>query len=97
MPAASRSRRRTPRPDVQVSEAVRWYVWDGGFLAIGRAQGVVPRHAHHALQIVVALESEIAVEDAAGRWQSARGLIVGSDHEHSFDAQGDPMRFERAA
>jgi AraC family transcriptional regulator len=73
---------------VQVSEAVRWYVWDGGFLAIGRAKGVVPRHAHHAIQIVVALEGEIAVQGEDERWHSARGIVVGPDREHSFDAQG---------
>src|SRR5688572_22145485 len=88
MPAVSSSRGKTARPDVQVSETVRWYVWDGGFLAIGRAQGVVPRHAHHAIQIVVALEGQIAVQGEDEAWRSARGIIVGPDREHSFDAKG---------
>ena len=88
MSAPIRSPRKTSRPDVQVSETVRWYVWDGGFLALGRAKGVVPRHAHHAIQIVVALEGEIAVQGEDERWRAARGVIVGPDREHSFDAQG---------
>lgn len=88
MPAVPSTRRKTVRPDVQVSETVRWYVWDGGFLAIGRAQGLVPRHAHHAIQIVVALEGEIAVQGEDEVWRSARGIVVGPDREHSFDAKG---------
>ena len=88
MPNVSRSPQKNPRADVQVSDAVRWYVWDGGFLAIGRARGVVPRHAHHAIQIVVALEDEIAVQGEDEVWRSARGIVVGPDREHSFDAKG---------
>jgi len=88
MPNVSDSPRKNARTDVQVSDAVRWYVWDGGFLAIGQARGVVPRHAHHAIQIVLALEGEIAVQGKDERWVTARGIIVGPDLEHSFDAQG---------
>ena len=88
MPAVSPSRTRKSRTGVQVSDAVRWYVWDGGFLALGRAQPVVPRHAHHAIQIVVALAGEIAVQDGAQVWRSGRGIVVGPDREHAFDAQG---------
>jgi AraC-like DNA-binding protein len=88
MAALSFSRSKTSRADVQVADTVRWYVWDGGFLAIGRAQGVVPRHAHHAIQIVVALEGEIAVQGEDEVWRSARGIVVGPDREHSFDPQG---------
>lgn len=72
---------------VQVSDAVRWYVWDGGFLAIGRARGVVPPHAHHAIQIVVALEGEIAACDQDARWTTGRGIIIGADAEHSYDSR----------
>lgn len=88
MPDVSPAPRKNARTDVQVSETVRWYLWDGGFLAIGRAKGVVPRHAHHAIQIVVALEGEIAVQGEDELWQTARGIIVAPDREHSFDAQG---------
>jgi hypothetical protein len=35
----------------------RWYLWEGGFLLSARARGVVPAHAHHAIQIVIALVS----------------------------------------
>lgn len=72
---------------VQVSDAVRWYVWDGGFLALGRARGVVPPHAHHAIQIVVALEGEVAACDRDARWRTGRGIIVGADAGHSYDSR----------
>ena len=72
---------------VQVSDAVRWYVWDGGFFAMGRAYGVVPPHAHHAIQIVLALDGEIAACDKNGRWKTGRGVIIGTDVEHSYDSQ----------
>ena len=39
----------------------RWYLWEGGFLLIARADGVVPAHAHHAIQIVVALDGMVAI------------------------------------
>lgn len=66
----------------------KWYLWDGGFLAIGRADGVVPPHAHHAFQIVIAIEGEVAVKGARGEWRSGRGLVVPPDVEHSYNHQG---------
>ena len=34
-----------------------WYLWEGGFAALGRSDGIVPPHEHHAIQIVVAVEA----------------------------------------
>jgi len=85
--SSSQALRKKPGSNVQVSEAVRWYVWDGGFFAMGRAHGVVPPHAHHAIQIVLALEGEIAACDKNERWQRGRGVIIGADVEHSYDSQ----------
>ena len=72
---------------VQVSDAVRWYVWDGGFFAMGRAHGVVPPHAHHAIQIVLALDGEIAACGTDERWKTGRGVIIATDVEHSYDSR----------
>ena len=72
---------------MQVSDAVCWYVWDGGFFAMGRAHGVVPPHAHHAIQIVLALDGEIAACDKSERWKTGRGVIIGTDVEHSYDSR----------
>ena len=66
----------------------RWYLWDGGFLALGRSEGVVPAHAHHAFQLVIAIEGEVGVKGARGEWWSGRGLVVPPDVEHSFNGQG---------
>ncbi len=63
----------------------RWYLWEGGFLLTARAQGVVPAHAHHAIQIVLAVEGLLASCDSGGVWQESRGIVVRSDAEHSFD------------
>ena len=65
-----------------------WYLWEGGFLLIGRGQGVVPPHMHHAIQIVVALEGVIAIRGAHDPWHQSRGIVVQQNVEHSFDALG---------
>jgi AraC-like DNA-binding protein len=66
----------------------RWYLWEGGFLLIGRAQGVVPAHSHHAIQIVIALDGTLAICGQNAEWRHGPGIIVGADTIHSFDAQG---------
>ena len=55
----------------------------GGFLAIGKSNwGVIPPHSHHAIQIVVAIEGDMAIKGARGDWRSGRGIIVRQDVEH---------------
>jgi AraC family transcriptional regulator len=68
--------------------AVRWYLWDGGFLAVGQAGGEVPPHSHHAIQIFIALDGAAAVRTTGGEWREGRGIIVRPDIEHSFNARG---------
>jgi AraC-like DNA-binding protein len=63
----------------------RWYLWEGGFLLTARAQGVVPCHAHHAIQIVIALDGCVAIWDKEDGWRESRGIVVRADAEHSFD------------
>jgi AraC-like DNA-binding protein len=36
---------------------------------------VVPAHAHHAIQIVIALHGTAAICGSDGQWQEARGLV----------------------
>lgn len=66
----------------------RWYLWDGGFLAIGRSTGTVPPHAHHAMQISIALDGVIRVAAADGEWRECRGAIVRPDVTHAFATEG---------
>jgi len=66
----------------------RWYLWEGGFLLAARAQGVVPSHAHHAIQIVIALDGCVAICGKGDGWRESRGIVVRPDAEHSFDCNG---------
>jgi AraC family transcriptional regulator len=70
------------------SGTLRWYLWDGGFLAVGRTEGIVPPHAHHAIQIVVTIDGEVGIRGKRGDWRMGRGVIVRADVVHSFDAHG---------
>ena len=66
----------------------RWYLWEGGFLLIARAEGVVLTHAHHAIQLVVALDGIVAIAGEDDRWRRGPGIIVQPDVVHSFDCNG---------
>jgi AraC-like DNA-binding protein len=66
----------------------RWYLWEGGFLLTARAQGEVPSHAHHAIQIVLALDGCLAICGKDDGWRESRGIVVRADAEHSFDCNG---------
>ena len=68
--------------------SARWYLWDGGFLALGRSEGVIPAHAHHAIQIAIALDGTVAIQPEDGDWKSGRGVIVRPDVVHSYNGQG---------
>jgi AraC-like DNA-binding protein len=65
-------------------------LWEGGFLLTARAQGVVPSHAHHAIQIVLALDGCVTICGKDDEWRESRGLVVRADAEHSFDCNGAP-------
>lgn len=72
----------------QAYDAPRWYLWDGGFLALGRSEGVIRPHAHHAIQIVISIDGMAGIRGSRGDWRSGRGIIVRPDVAHSFDARG---------
>ena len=65
-----------------------WYLWDGGFLAIGRSEGVVPPHSHHAIQIVIAVEGTVGIRGQRGDWRMGSGVAVRPDIMHSYNANG---------
>jgi AraC-like DNA-binding protein len=66
----------------------RWYLWEGGFLLTARAKGFVPSHAHHALQIVIALDGQVAICGPDNEWRYCAGIVVRPDVEHAFDCNG---------
>ena len=68
--------------------AVRWYFWDGGFLAVGRSRGVVPTHAHHAMQLFVSLEGPGRLKLGDEEWKQYQAAVVNADEPHAFNADG---------
>lgn len=68
--------------------APRWYLWEGGFLAVGRSRGVIPPHSHHAVQVSLAVEGSIRVAGQDAEWETCDGVIIRPNAIHSFDADG---------
>jgi AraC-like DNA-binding protein len=63
------------------------YVWDGGWIAVGTAPGVVPLHAHHAVQVTLGLTGRVAFRPAEGPWIECAGAVVLPNAPHSFDGR----------
>src|SRR5687768_14061210 len=53
-------------------------------MLISGSDGVVPSHAHHAIQVVITMSGEAGITDGEGQWQSGRGIIVPPDVVHSY-------------
>jgi AraC family transcriptional regulator len=65
-----------------------WYLWDGGFVAIGRSEGLIPPHAHHAIQIVITVEGTVGIRGKRGDWRMGSGVAVRPDVVHSYNGNG---------
>lgn len=63
------------------------YFWDGGWIGVGTAQGVVPPHAHHAVQVTLGLDRRIAFREPDGEWIECDGAIITPNVQHSFDGR----------
>src|SRR5688572_20676864 len=74
--------RYTPSPDV------RWYFWDGGFLAVGPSRGVIPTHSHHAVQLVISLDRQARLKHGDEDWQYFDAAMVAADVPHAYDGNG---------
>jgi AraC family transcriptional regulator len=64
----------------------RVIVWPGGSLWVGRHVGPIREHAHHAIQLSLALEGRIRTR--AHGWPDARetaGMVVMPDQRHTLD------------
>ena len=67
----------------------RVMLWNGGSLWIGREGGVARPHAHHAIQVTLALSGQVLLSAADdGAWREYAGAIVMPDRPHRFDGQG---------
>src|ERR1043165_5617475 len=65
-----------------------WYLWEGGFAALGRSEGIVPPHEHHAIQIVLSVEGRVGIVGKSGDWRMTLGFIVRPDVVHSYNGNG---------
>jgi AraC family transcriptional regulator len=64
------------------------YFWDGGWIGVGESGGVVPPHAHHAIQISLGLSGPLRLrhaEDDGAAWMEMAGGVVLPDVPHQFD------------
>ena len=66
----------------------RVMLWSGGSLWIGRDAGRVERHAHHAIQIALAMDSAFLMRDGRAGWREHAGAIVMPHRPHQFDGCG---------
>jgi AraC-like DNA-binding protein len=66
----------------------RWFLWEGGFLLTASARGVVPPHAHHAIQAVIAVDGEVKISGNGKDWKTGPAHIIKPDVEHAFDCNG---------
>lgn len=67
----------------------RVLAWPGGSLWVGRRVGRVPEHAHHAIQVSLALEGRFCA--SARLWPQpceTSGMVVMPDQRHSIDGCG---------
>lgn len=67
-------------------------LWSGGSLWIGNRAGRVSPHAHHAIQISLALAGSLRFRsDPGGEWAEYLGVLIGPHHRHQFDGCGQSV------
>jgi len=69
----------------------RVLLWSGGSLWIGHAAGSGNEHAHHAIQISLALTGRLKLRSDHGAWHEYTGAIVRPHHRHQFDGCGESV------
>ena len=67
----------------------RVLLWSGGSVWVGRDAGRVETHAHHAIQVALAMDTHFLLATPAGGWREHRGAIVMPDRPHRFDGRGE--------
>jgi AraC-like DNA-binding protein len=62
--------------------------WDGGSIWIGHTSAANDVHAHHAVQVALALEGRFRFHSPEdGVWLDCSGAVIASDHPHAFDGR----------
>src|SRR5437870_3785310 len=68
------------------SDDLRWYFWDGGFLAAGvGSKGVLSEHAHHAIQLWFCIEGPSLLKYGEDHWREYVAGMVAADEPHAYD------------
>jgi AraC family transcriptional regulator len=70
----------------------RVLLWSGGSVWLGREAGLVQPHAHHAIQIALAMTGSFRMRSAAEPdWSAFTGAVVMPHRRHQFDGQGSAV------
>ncbi len=64
------------------------YFWEGGWLGIGHATGVVPEHAHHAVQVSIGLDGPVRFRAPDEEWIECDIGVIRPNAPHLFDGCG---------
>ncbi|MYN08622.1 helix-turn-helix transcriptional regulator [Pseudoduganella aquatica] len=68
----------------------RILLWRGGSVWVGRAERSTDFHAHHAIQITLALSpGPLHFRSPGEAWQAYSAAVVPAHHPHAFEARGE--------
>lgn len=80
------------RAEKEIAGIGRVVVWNGGSLWIGRAAGRVRAHAHHAIQISLALTGRVRFRAGdRSSWTEYAAAMVLPHHRHEFDGKDESV------
>jgi AraC-like DNA-binding protein len=83
--------RQLPATSSSIAGIGRVLLWDGGSLWIGRAAGSVQFHAHHAIQVSLALSGSLKLRSWGAPWSEYSAALVPPHHKHQFDGCGQSV------
>jgi AraC-like DNA-binding protein len=78
-------------PERAIAGIGRVMLWHGGSLWIGRAAGRGDAHAHHAIQITLALSGSVHFRIPDGGWAGYPAAMVMPHQRHQFDGCGQSV------
>ncbi|WP_229364468.1 helix-turn-helix transcriptional regulator [Fibrella aestuarina] len=77
---------------MQELPAAYLYIWPGQFLFVGRALDT-HIHDHHAVQMVISLDTPFRMRLADGAWQTQMAVLIDSDQPHECLADDSTILF----
>jgi len=92
---AARHARTTASSRRPIAGVGRVMLWSGGSLWLGRDAGRAETHAHHAIQIALAMDSHLRLAAGDDAWREHRGAVVPPHLPHRLAGcgQGTAMIF----